>query len=256
MADACVSVAELTILRGGRPVVRSLTFAAAAGSVTSLVGPNGAGKSTALKAIMGLVPYAGVIRVEGVDVATLDPRARARMLAYVPQHSALDAALAVRDVVAQGRFAHRDAFSRETRADTAAVDAAMERTAIGSIAERPFNELSYGERRRVLLSRALATGAKVLLLDEPTAALDVGHTLKLFALLRELAADGHAVITVLHQLQEATSESAHVVLIADGRLVASGPPSDVISSACIREVYGVDIVPGAHFGYTTTPTTG
>jgi iron complex transport system ATP-binding protein len=245
---ARLAVAGLTVRRGPRPVVQGLSFTAARGELTVLLGPNGAGKSTVLKAVAGLLPHEGRVSIDGRDAATLDRRERARALAYVPQHSALEAPMPVRDVVAQGRFAHAEGWlSGGSARDAAAVDLAMERADVTALAERPFSTLSYGERRRVLLARALATGAGLLLLDEPTAALDVGHALSLLAVLRAVARDGAAVLLVLHQLQEAAAIAERAVLLAEGRARAVGPVAEVIASGPVREVYGVSMVPAAQF---------
>src|SRR5690606_7192278 len=159
---------------------------------------NGAGKTTLLKTLVGLLPYRGQILVDGRDVAG---RERARLLAYVPQRSALDAPLRVETVVGHGRYAHtRSAVLRGD--DLRAVRAAMAATDIADLAGRSYTELSGGEQRRVLVARALATGARIVVLDEPTESLDVGHALALFGLLRDLARGGVCVIAVLHDLND------------------------------------------------------
>jgi iron complex transport system ATP-binding protein len=247
MAEPRLTVEALTVRRGSRAVVSEVSFAAPAGALTVLLGPNGAGKSTVLKALCGLLPHEGSVRLDGRDAATLNRRARARAVAYVPQHSALEAPLPVHDVVLQGRFPHGAGLGTPTAADRAAVAAALARTDLVKLADRPFNTLSYGERRRALLGRALATGAGLLLLDEPTAALDVGHALALLQVLREVAAEGAAVVLVLHQLQEAATVAEHAVLMTDGRTVAVGPVAQVIAAAPVRAVYGVELVPDAQF---------
>jgi iron complex transport system ATP-binding protein len=249
MAEAALLVDRLTSVRGRRPVLQELSFRADPGSVTVLLGPNGAGKSTALKCILGLLPYQGEVTLAGQPAAALEPRARARLVAYVPQHSSLDAPLLVRDVVAQGRFAHEgnNPFARPSRAEQAAVELALARTDLQPLAERTFTTLSYGERRRVLLARALATSAPVLLLDEPTAALDVGHALQLLATLRQIARDGTAVVMVLHQLQEAAAVADRALLLAEGRTVGQGTVAEVIAPGPVRAVYGVDMIAGGQF---------
>ena len=249
-----LAVMDLGVRRGTRPVLQGLSFSVEAGQVLVLLGPNGAGKSTALKAILGLLPYQGRVLLAGKEARLLDPRARARQVAYVPQHSALDAPLPVRDVVAQGRFPHAggDLFAlglpgRQASDDRRLVEQALARTDLLPLADRPFDALSYGERRRVLLARALCTEAKVLLLDEPTAALDVGHALALLQVLREVASTGAAVVVVLHQLQEAAAFADQAVLLAGGRCVRQGPAAEVIAPEPVRAVYGVELVPGAQF---------
>jgi iron complex transport system ATP-binding protein len=249
MAEPALVVDRLGVVRGQRTVLQDLSFTAGAGSITVLLGPNGAGKSTALKCILGLLPYQGEVTLGGRPAALLQPRARARLVAYVPQHSSLEAPLPVRDVVAQGRFAHEgdNPFARPSRDDQAAIEVALARTDLQALADRPFTTLSYGERRRVLLARALATAAPLLLLDEPTAALDVGHALHLLATLRQIARGGTAVVMVLHQLQEAAAVADQALLLAAGRTVVQGTVDQVIAPGPVRSVYGVEMVPAAQF---------
>jgi iron complex transport system ATP-binding protein len=254
MVEPVLAVRALSVKREGRLILADVSFTAEAGSVLAVVGPNGAGKSTLLKVLAGLLPYRGEVRLEGADAALLGRRARARRVAYVPQHSALDAALPVHAVVAQGRFAHRDLLGGASIGDAQAIERALKLTDATRLHDRSFNKLSYGERRLVLLARALATGAGLLLLDEPTAALDVRHALDLLSVLRRLASEGACVVVVLHQLQEAVSQCDRALLLAEGRPVACGPVADVIAAEHIRRVYDVELVPGAHFGYRLPPS--
>jgi iron complex transport system ATP-binding protein len=242
MAEPLLELRQLAVLRGTRAVLSGVDLRLEPGRLLAVLGPNGAGKSTLLKAAAGLLPHQGSLRLDGRDAATLDRRARARLCAYVPQHSALDAALPVRDVVAQGRFAHQGGHQ-------AAIARAMKLTDSERLADRPFSALSYGERRLVLLARALATEARLFLLDEPTAALDVRHALELMALLRRLADEGAAVVVVLHQLGEAATSCDEALLLEGGRPFAAGPIAEVVASEPVRRVYGVELLPGAGFGY-------
>ncbi len=248
--QGALTIESLSVSLGGRRVVDDLSLTIPSGAITALLGPNGAGKSTALKAAAGLIPSDGIVSLSGRPLSSFSAPERARHLAYVPQHSALDAPLPVIDVIAQGRFAHTGfGTPSRSRADTTAIDRAMDLTDCTQLVDRHFNRLSYGERRRVLLARALATEAKVLLLDEPTAALDVGHALTLLGVLRRLADTGTAVLVVLHQLQEAFDHAQQVALLAQGKLVASGSPARALDAATVSQVYGVELIPNGGFGF-------
>jgi iron complex transport system ATP-binding protein len=242
----------LTVVRGGRVRIDDVSLSVSAGQVLALIGPNGAGKSTLMKAVAGILPSRGEIVLDGQPAASLSRRELARRLAYVPQHSALDAPMPARDVVAQGRFAHRDRWGRPSPEDKAAIDAALEATGATPLAARSFTRLSYGERRLVLLSRALATGARLLLLDEPTAALDVAHSLALLAKLREISETGYGVIVALHHLDEAAEHCTGAVLLDGGKVFRTGRIEDVVSTVPVREVFGVELLQNAGFGYRLT----
>lgn len=238
-------VGDLLVVRGGRQVLDRVSFSASAGQVTALVGPNGAGKSTVLKACLGLLSVAGGSAQLGTDDLLALPRAvRARRIAYVPQRSQLAAGLLVRDVVAMGRYAHRGPLTRPTAADVSAVDAAMAATDAKAFADRRFDQLSTGEAQRVLIARALATGAGTILMDEPTAGLDLGHALALLGLIRRLAGEGRTVLVVLHHLDEVRDVADHVVLLVAGRVHGDGATDGVLSAEALRAVFGVEARPG------------
>jgi len=236
--------------RHGPDVVHGVDLTAPRGAITALMGPNGAGKSTALKAMVGLVPRArGSMQLDGADLAALGGPERARRVAYVPQRTLLTAPMRVRDVVAMGRFVHRGPWGRPGRADRAAIDAAMASAEIEPLADRTFPTLSGGEQQRVLLARALASGATALLLDEPTSALDVRHALLLHRALRALADDGAVIVVVLHDLSEARARVDQVVLLDAGRVAAAGEAAEVIAPAPVRAVYGVELIEGGGLGW-------
>lgn len=243
-------VDDLTVKRGPCPVVDGVSFTARVGRVTALVGPNGAGKSTVLKAVLGLLPLAGGrITWDGRPLTTLDALRRARLVAYVPQHSRLVAGMNVLNVVAMGRYAHQGGLARLSSADHRAVDEALAQVDAIGLATRRFDELSCGESHRVLLARALATGAPLILLDEPTAALDIGHALSALALLRRLAGEGRAVVAVLHHLDEVRQAADDAVLLHRGRVLISGVVDAVLAAQPLVEAFGVAPVVGGALGF-------
>jgi iron complex transport system ATP-binding protein len=250
-----LSAEDVSVERAGRRILDGFAICAAPGSVTALAGPNGAGKSTALKALAGLVSFSGSVRIGGRDLQTLALRERARLLAYVPQQSLLQRGIAARDVVSQGRYAHVSAWQAWRPGVSAAVERAMLATHVTELAARRWDELSGGEQRRVLLARALATEAPLVLLDEPTASLDVAHALRFLELLRELAAAGRTIVVVLHDLQQVRRYADRAVLLDRGRSVASGASAEVISSDTIRRVYGVELEENAALGFRLLAST-
>ena len=249
MAEQAIEARNLTVELGKREVLSNLTFACGFGEVTAVLGPNGAGKSTLLRALSGLLPAQGHVTLEGVPLATLGASERAKRLSLVPQHSMLSARMPVASVVAQGRYAHRAALARLTTHDLAAVEAAMRATDLTALAERPFSELSFGEQKRVLIARALCTGARTLLFDEPTASLDIEHTLRLFGLLRRLASEGHAVCVVLHQLEHALTFADRALLLQQGSALAFGDAREVLTAERVRQLYRVELVPHGSVGF-------
>lgn len=243
MNDAVVAKA-LSIRLGGRAVVDDVSLDVAFGSVLGLLGPNGAGKSTLLRGLMGLVPFQGSVRLMGSEPSALSPRERAQLVAYVPQRSELVSALSVEAVVSQGRYAHRAGKGgRMSARDREAVAEAMRVTDTDGLAGRPFVALSQGEKQRVLLARALATEARVILLDEPTSSLDIGHALRFFELLERLRASGHALVLVLHHLGDALEFTQRALLLNRGRPVSYGRTADVLAPEHLRRVYGVAMDP-------------
>ncbi|MDB4989343.1 MAG: hypothetical protein JWN04_4521 [Myxococcaceae bacterium] len=242
MADA-LQIRGLSVTLGGRTVLHELSFEARFGELLAVVGPNGAGKSTLLRALCGLVPGSGELTLEGRALPALSGTERARRVSFVPQQSKLTAALRVHEVVRLGRFSHRSTDARTRGEDERAIARAMAETDIESLRNRAFSDLSSGEQKRVLLARALCTEARILLLDEPTAALDIEHALQLFALLRRLAAQGWAVVVVLHQLEHALSFADRALLLSAGRLLALGATADVLTPELVLALHRVQLVP-------------
>jgi len=233
-----VSLEDVSVALGGRRVVEGVG-ADLGGGLIGLIGPNGAGKSTLVRAIAGLVPAEGGISIDGVLVASMPPRDRARRIAYLPQGQIVHWPLTVERLVALGRLPHLAPFGRPDGMDAKAIERALERTELVSLRDRPIDELSGGERARVLLARALAVEAPLLLADEPLAALDPAHQIEVMALLRAEAERGATVIAVLHDLTLAARWCDRLLLIDQGRLIADGKPGEVLSADRIGSVYHV-----------------
>jgi iron complex transport system ATP-binding protein len=226
-----------------RPVLTEISLSLQAGEVLGVVGPNGVGKSTLVKASAGtLVPFKGRVTVGGVDLRRMSPAERARWIAVVPQATRLAEAYRALDVVLMGRTPYLGWFGREGEADLGIALRAMERTGSRDLAERVIGELSGGERQRILIARALAQSPKVLLLDEPTAHLDLRHQDEVLKLVRSLADEaGLAVLLTLHDLNLVARFTDRVALLSNGRIRACGLPSDVLQPTILAQVYGMEI---------------
>ena len=242
-----LSVRGFDVDLGGRAVLHDAGFGARAGEVVGLIGPNGAGKTTLLRAICQLVPArSGAASWDGRALGAMVARERATTLAYLPQGQTIHWPLTVRRLVALGRLPRLGPLSRPSSADAAAVDAAMTAADVTHLAARETTSLSGGERARVLLARALAVEAPVLLADEPTASLDPYHVLEIMSLLRAIADQGRLVVAVMHELGLVARFCDRVVLLNHGRKVAEGPPREVLTPERLREVYR--IAPGVSGG--------
>lgn len=221
--------------------VPALTFAEA--RVTAVVGPNGAGKSTLLKCLAAVHrPPRGTVFVDGRDLAGLAGRSRARSVGYVPQEPSFTFNYAVLDFVLTGRAAFLPAFSSPARADVEAAREALLFVGLEGFEDRPFFELSSGERRLVLIARTLAQRSDILLLDEPTTFLDPRHETEVMELVRRLAAEkGKTVVVTLHALDMALKYADEMVFMKGGRIVAAGPPLEVLDEALLKAVYDIDM---------------
>nr|WP_255696964.1 ABC transporter ATP-binding protein [Sandaracinobacteroides sayramensis] len=224
---------------GGREVLGGLSTQLPAGLLVGVLGPNGAGKSSFLKALAGLLPHAGRVLLDGAPLAHM-PRAEvARRIAYLPQGQTLHWPLAVERLVGLGRLPHLAPLSRIADSDRAAIERAMRRTDVAHLAQRTATELSGGERARVLLARALAVEAPVLLADEPLTSLDPAHQIEGMEILRDEARAGALVVAVMHDLALAYRYCDRILLLDRGRLVAEGPAGDVLTPGNLAEVYAI-----------------
>ena len=236
-ATPALQAVGLVLILGGRRVVDGVALDLACGQWVALVGPNGAGKSSLLALLAGLrPPDAGSVQLAGRALAGWSARERAQRLAWLSQQGEAEGEIAVVDVVRLGRLPHQGLFGAATLADEAAVCAAMAETECQALAGRRLSALSGGERQRVLLARALAVGAPVLLLDEPTTHLDAPHQRALVRSLAARARAGAAVVAVLHDLNLALAADRLLVMAA-GRLVADGPPADAGVRRCLAAVF-------------------
>jgi iron complex transport system ATP-binding protein len=214
----------------------------AAGEVVGVLGPNGAGKSTLVRALSGTVgPCRGSVTVLGDELASLPRRELARRIAVVPQEPVFDFPFTVLELVLLGRHPHLSGLAFESERDVALAHAALDRIGAGELASRPVDELSAGERQRVVLARALAQQSPILLLDEPSSFLDLRYQVELFDLLRALAGERRAVLTVLHDLNLAAEYCDRVILLAGGRIAAVGPTAEVLTWAHLTRVYGTEV---------------
>lgn len=234
-----IAIEGLAVALGRRPVLHGMDAVLSPGALIGVIGPNGAGKSTLVRALLGLVPAMGRVRVDGVDVTRIPRADLAKRIAYLPQGQTLHWPLTVERLVALGRLPHLAPFSRIGDADRAAIDRAIHHADVDHLRDRVATELSGGERARVLLARALAVEASALVTDEPLAALDPGHQLEVMALLRAQAASGALVVAVLHDLTMAARHCDRLLLLHEGRLVADGPPDEVLTAARLADVYGI-----------------
>ena len=208
------------------------------GRCTVVIGPNGAGKSSLLRVLLGtLAPTAGEVRFEERPVAAWDRRDFARAVGVVPQAEELVFPLTTRELVAMGRYPHLGPWRREGAADRAAIAAAMARCDVLELADRAVGTLSGGERQRALVARALAQEPRALVLDEPTAALDIRHEMAIFELLRALCARGMTAVVVTHHLNLAARYADGLVLLHRGRVVAAGAPAAVLTREHVERVY-------------------
>jgi len=236
---------------GSGPVVLSdVDLEVVPGRVHGIVGPNGSGKSTLLKLLAGLLsPQAGEVLLEGRPLATLGRREVARRVALVPQATELAFPFTVSELVLLGRTPHHDRPWSDSAADVAAARAALEAVGVLALAARPVASLSGGERQRVVVARALCQEPSLLLADEPTAHLDLRHQVLLLDLLAERADEGGLTsVVVLHDLNLASGWCHRVTLLGAGRIVATGPPSEVLTPERVAEVYGVEVESGTRPG--------
>jgi iron complex transport system ATP-binding protein len=241
-----LNVDQVSFSYGTIEAVKDLSFSVARGEVFGLLGPNGSGKSTVVRLLSCvLAPRSGRISLAGQDLGSYKREELARQIAVVPQETTIELPFSVLEVVLMGRSPHLGRFGFERAEDLAVTHRVMEQTGIAELATREIHELSGGERQRVILARALAQEPRVLLLDEPTAFLDIRHQVEVYDLVKDLSRqDELAVVAILHDLNLAALYCDRLALLKSGRLFCLGTPEQVLTYANIKEVYETEVYIG------------
>lgn len=239
MSDSLIDVNGVSVTLGDARILRDVSLSVPTGSFVALVGPNGAGKTTLLRTVNGVLsPDRGSVSIDGRDVSSLSPRSVARLVATVPQDTTVSFSFSVRDIVAMGRTPHRARFWRSDHQDP--IERALDRTRTADLADRSIGSVSGGERQRVLLARALAQETPAMVLDEPTASLDITHQVRTLELVRTLVDEGTTALAAIHDLDLAARFCDALVVLSDGRMLADGPPESVLTESVIERAFGED----------------
>ncbi|MDO8835009.1 MAG: ABC transporter ATP-binding protein [Vicinamibacterales bacterium] len=233
-----LSVRDLSFSYGSRPVLHGVSFDARAGEVCGLFGPNGCGKTTLFRCCLGLLAArAGALTVNGHNVRALPPAQRARLMAYVPQEHKPPFPLLVRDVVMLGRTPYLGLLGRASAADQTVVDEALAWIGIDDLADRPYDRLSGGQRQLVLIARAVAQRTPAILLDEPASGLDFHNQVRIWGVLRDLAAQGTIVLCCSHDPNHVVWFCDNAVVMKAGVVVAVGPPAGALGAGTLEQLY-------------------
>jgi iron complex transport system ATP-binding protein len=233
---------EVHFAYAGRQVLHGVTLKVRPGEVVSLLGANGSGKTTLLRLLLGLSkPRSGLVSLNGRPLMRYPRRELAQYLAYVPQTHVTPFPYTVREIVVLGRLPHTGLVRSATRRDCEVAMQMLERLGIADLAERPYTEISGGERQLALIARALAQGARILIMDEPVSGLDYGNQLRFLALLRGLAAEGYAIVKATHHPEQTLLASTRVALLCDGAIVLDGTPAEVVTPSTIQRIYHIEV---------------
>lgn len=231
LKDVAYSIQDISIIEDISIQIKAKQF-------VGLIGPNGSGKSTLLKTASRILkPHSGLIHLDGQDLYELSPKQTAQEMSVVSQETALTFDFSVREMVWMGRHPHKRLFQSDTKEDRMIVDAALNRVGMNGFKERSFMSLSGGEKQRVLIARALAQEANIIILDEPTNHLDIHHQLQLLDLVKKLEV---TILAALHDLNLAAMFCDYLYVIQNGQVVSSGTPETVLTTELIREVFGVE----------------
>jgi iron complex transport system ATP-binding protein len=237
-----LEVRDLAFGFPGRTVGRDVSFTLAAGEVMCVLGPNGGGKTTLFRTVLGLLdPHGGTIALEGSPLASMTRTEIARRIGYVPQGHAAYFAFTVREFVLMGRTAHLGAFASPAKRDVLVAEGALESLGIAPLADQPVTEISGGERQLTLVARALAQEPRLLVLDEPTASLDFGNQVRVLQRISALARSGIAILFSSHDPDHAFLCASRALLLAEGRVLETGSPRDVIRADTLERMYRVSV---------------
>jgi iron complex transport system ATP-binding protein len=240
-----------------KALVSEVNLTVGGGELVALIGPNGSGKTTLLRILTGILkPTSGEVLLAGRPLGAFSRPEVACQLAYLPQNTWTEFDLTVFDAVSMGRFPHTGAWRSPTAADQDAIHAAMEQVGVHDLTSRTLPTLSAGERQRVFIARALAQGSPLLVLDEPTSSLDIGHQMELMEILLRLHAEGKTVVAAIHDLRLAWEQFPRAVLLDRGRLTADGPCRDVIRSQAARGAFGIDVEADGNLVFTRRVANG
>ncbi len=239
--NPAIDITNLTVSYNTFNAVNSISLQVYKSQLAVIVGPNGCGKSSLLKCIARLIaPTQGTIHVTGSNIWDLKPKDAARLIAMLPQSPTAPEGMTVSNLVEFGRHPYQSLFRQWSDADEEAVQAAMKNTGVADLADRPLDKLSGGQRQRAWLAMTLAQQSPVILLDEPTSALDLGHQIEALQLAKSLAENGRTVIIVLHDLMAAVRFADVLIAMKDGKLIAVGPPHEIVSTDLVKQLYGID----------------
>ena len=237
-----IEVKNLSFSYGDRPVLQDISFSVGEGELLSILGPNGVGKSTLFRCILGLLSgYTGEVLVDGINARSFSAREAAKHIAYIPQSSHPMFHYSVFDIVLMGRTSGLGSFRSPGKADREKCLRALEKIGISHLAGRCFHRLSGGEQQLVLIARALAQDAPILMLDEPTANLDYGNQLRVLEQVRKLAAEGYTVIQTTHNPEQSYLFSDRILAIQNGRVLTQGTPAEVLTAENMEELYQVEV---------------
>ncbi len=238
-----LNINNISVEYGERRVLAGISFELREGKIIAILGPNGAGKTTLIRSLNGTMPLsAGEIHLDVKPLGSHSRREISKKIAVVAQENETKFPVSVLQFVLAGRFANGSAFGWETEADIESARHALKQCDLAEFEYRLMNELSGGERQRVVLARAIATEAKILLLDEPTANLDLAHQALMFRLVRERCGDGASAMVITHDLNLAAEFADEIMLLKDGRIFAFGSPSEVLTDKNLNEVYNVQVL--------------